>query len=90
MKTITELDLKYMCNHEADYMEYESKQLCEKYLNDEQVTNEILKIYAEKEIESWGDMVEGLIEFNYESTIIIGKYNEGDYPAEIVSISNVT
>ena len=90
MEIITESDLIYMCNHETDYMPSESKQICKKYLNDKEVTNEILKIYAEKEIETWGDMVDGLIKFNYKSVTIIGKYNEGDYPAEIVNISNAT
>lgn len=90
MKIISESDLNYMCNYETDFMQSESKKLCKKYLNDKQVTNEILKLYAEKEIESWGDMVDGLIEFNYEGIIITGKYNKGDYPAEILSISNAT
>jgi hypothetical protein len=90
MEIITESDLNYMCNHDTDYMDFESKKICNKYLNDKQVTNEILKIYAEKEIETWGDMRKGLIEFKYKNTIIIGKYNKGDYPAEILSISNAT
>ena len=90
MKIITESDLNYMCNHETDYMDYDSKKICEKYRKDKQVNNELLKVYAEKEIETWGDMVDGLIEFKYENIIIKGKYNNGDYPAEIVSICNVT
>ena len=90
MKIITENDLNYMCNHETDYMDYDSKQICEKYRNDKQVNNELLKVYVEKEIETWGDMIDGLIEFKYENIIIKGKYNDGDYPAEIVSICNAT
>lgn len=90
MEIITESDLKNMCNHETDYMDSEGKQICNKYLNDKQVSNEILKLYVEKEIETWGDMIEGLIEFKYENIIITGRYNKGDYPAEILSISNAT
>ena len=33
-------------------------------------------------------MIKGLIEFKYENTIIVGRYNNGDYPAEILSITN--
>ncbi len=86
MKIITESDLNYMCTYETKYMDIESKKICKKYLTDKQVTDKLLKVYAEKEIETWGDMVEGLIEFKYENIIIKGKYNEGYYLAEIVGV----
>lgn len=84
MEVITIDALKYMCNHETDYMDSESKNICKKYLAGEQVTNSLLKLYAEKEIETWGDMVKVLIYFSFGEIIIVGKYNNG---AEIVSIS---
>jgi hypothetical protein len=82
---ITDTDLRWLCKYNT---ENEDKLICRKYLEDGEVTTDLLKIYVETEIETWGDMIKGLIEFKYENTIIVGRYNNGDYPAEILSITN--
>lgn len=79
-------DLVYMCKYDTEYFNSEDKEKCINFLKDKNLTDDILKIYCEYELESWGDMVDGLIEFKYEDTIIIGKYEYGDYPAKILSI----
>lgn len=81
-------DLVYMCKYNTNYFNPVDKTKCDKFLKDKIVTDDILKIYCEFELESWGDMIDGLVEFIYDNTIITGKYDadNDDSPAKIISI----
>jgi len=57
------------------------------YLDDSEVSIDLLKYYVINEIEKTGDMSEGIMIFKYKDIEIVGKYNDGDYPAEIISIN---
>lgn len=83
-------DLVYMCKYNANYFNKIDKIKCDKFLKDEIVTDDILKIYCEFELESWGDMIDGLIKFIYNDTIITCKYDDNDdSPAKILSINKI-
>ena len=86
---ILDSDLEDMCKHGTDYMCVEHKTICEKFLQDGEITDEILKVYCVGEIESWGDMCDGKdIVFKYGEKTIIGYWDDdAEYPAVIKSIT---
>lgn len=77
-------DLIYMCKNNSRYFNVSDKNICSKFLDDGLVTNELLKLYCTHELESYGDMFNGIIEFIYKDKKIYGKWNKNkDYPVEI-------
>ena len=84
-------DLKYMAKHQTTYFNPESKSICQKFLKDNIVTPELLKIYATYELENWGDISKKPITFTYQNWTIKGIYhkNKHEYPVEILSIVNL-
>jgi hypothetical protein len=93
-KVIDVSDINYMCK-DTEYFDKKSKEICDEYKKTGIITDDILEVYVVLEIETWGDMVDGVIEFIYdwgnkEFTIIKGKYvrNQEDSPAKIISIEH--
>tara|TARA_R110000851_G_scaffold172952_6_gene319242 strand:- start:143 stop:418 length:276 start_codon:yes stop_codon:yes gene_type:complete len=89
MIEIRDWDIEYMCsdNQNLKYSTPDVKRLCNKYNADKLVTQELLEMYALSQIETFGDMREGIIEFSYGDIIIKGEWVDGDeYPARILKI----
>lgn len=86
MNIITISDLQYMCEHQDTYFTAEDLKISKQFLIDNIVTEDLLKLYVIREVESWGNLTNFPIYFRYEKTELVGKYNNNDYPAEILEI----
>ena len=86
---ISDEDLDIMCRDKTDCMCIESKKICNDYINTNNVTESLLKVYVELEIETWGDCHDGNIIFIYDDIKIIGEYVDKDYPAKIKEINKI-
>ncbi len=81
-------DLLDMCKHHSKYFSKEEKEICSKFLEDNIVTDYLLKLYCLYQIESWGDLYD-IVEFIYNDNgpgnaiVIYGKYFNQDYPAKV-------
>jgi hypothetical protein len=82
-------DLRYMAKHQTTYFDQDSKSVCQKFLQDNIVTPELLKIYTTYELENWGDISNKPVTFTYNNWTIKGIYhkNKHEYPVEILSIT---
>ena len=87
IESILIFDLLFMCLYEKQFMNDEGKLICEKFMDNDIVTEDLLKLYCEKELESWGDARMGeIITFIYENFIIKGKCINENYPVKILSV----
>ena len=75
-------DLLDMCKYHSEYFSKEEKEMCSKFLEDNIVTDDLLKLYCFCQIESWGDLYD-IVEFIYNDKVIYGKYFDQDYPAKV-------
>jgi hypothetical protein len=75
-------DLIDMCKYETKYFPKEDKEICSKFLEDNIVTDELLKLYCFVQVESVGDKY-NIMKFVYDDKIIYGKFFDQDYPAKV-------
>ena len=74
---------------ETSCMGDENKNICKEFLETSEVTEDLLKLYCLKELESWGDMVKSIVYFQYENKKISGRWVDYDEPVEIISITDI-
>lgn len=75
-------DISYMCRHNKEYFDSDDLDICNDFISDNIVNDELLKLYCTHYIEEQGDLY-NIIEFHYDDKKLYGKYTSQGYPAKV-------